>query len=97
VEFNGDNTMKQLLIATAALSLIGGAAFAQTTTAAPGDAASPPATYPICTSKHEDSCVNRSQATRMASNGMHMRMHHMKHMSSSTMTTDAAPAPTPSQ
>ena len=117
--------MKQFLIATAALSLIGGAAFAQTTTATPDanqpaapmrsapaaaptdstaapmsapaaapdasmtptppatdmssasstststmaantPAGSPPAAYPVCTSKHEDRCVNRYQATRMA-------------------------------
>jgi hypothetical protein len=155
--------MKQLLIATAALSLIGGAAFAQTTAATPGayaspgstqgaqagadpstgtndnsnvapgatttapvnnggaaqtpssaasdtsgstsmpnasdsngatasNMASPPASYPVCTSKHEDRCVNRSQATRMASNGM--RTRHMKSTSSST-TTDQTPTATP--
>lgn len=129
--------MKQLLIATAALSLLGGAAFAQTTPnnptgnpisdstapagttmggqaatgdmpqaadgspAAPSTGANPapssamspgmstdststgamaspppasptttadatPATYPVCTSKHQDRCVNRAQATRTA-------------------------------
>ncbi len=81
--------MKPLLIATAALSLIGGAAFAQSATApqsmgdptptnAPGNmtpntSPSPPSrytpqtTYPVGTSKHEDRCVNRSQAMRVAS------------------------------
>jgi hypothetical protein len=171
VEFNGDETMKQLLIATAALSLIGGAAFAQTAnnptnnpisdsaapagvgisgvTHAPAQAAdgssptsqaganmppqkssagaytpspsqsdpspsapgisgstavasndsagSPPATYPVCTSKHEDRCVNRYQATRLASNNG-MRSHHMKSMSSSTTTpTDQSSTATPGQ
>ncbi len=167
--------MKQLLIATAALSLIGGAAFAQTTGATPGAYASPgstqgaqagtdpstgandssnvtpgattttapmnnsgssaqmpstsmpstsmpsaptsdtsssmpsgsmasntpsgsaPSSYPVCTSKHEDRCLNRSQSTRMANNGM--RMHHMKSLSSSSTapaTNDQAqPAATP--
>ena len=165
--------MKQLLIATAALSLIGGAAFAQTTGATPGAYASPgstqgaqagadpstgtndnsnvapgatstmpvngagsnsampssqmpsaqtpsasdtsstmpsgsmasntpsgspPSAYPVCTSKHEDRCVNRSQSTRMASNGS--RAHHMKSMSSSSSSAPAAsdqaqPAATP--
>jgi hypothetical protein len=130
--------MKQLLIATAALSLIGGAAFARTNTASqsmggttpatspggmtpnagasapssytsdPGSnpasstamtpganpassmanasnepAGSPPATYPVCTSKHEDRCVNRSQATRVAS----VRTHKMRAAPSPMTTT----------
>ena len=50
---------------------------------APADAAS--TTYPVCTSKHEDHCVNRSQATRMAS------ASHVKKTKHS-----AAPAPAPS-
>jgi hypothetical protein len=118
--------MKSILIATAALSLMGGAAFAQTSTApngqtsdmsapaasAPADrngstdaggapnasssdmsapsassgaantapmasdstgamasnapTGSAPESYPVCTSKHEDRCVNRYQATRAA-------------------------------
>jgi hypothetical protein len=147
-EPNGEEFMRNLLIATAALSLIGGAAFAQnssmttpptdhpsaetpagvgqggqiaggmtpanadgtpstasappaapmssdTGTSAPSttDTASAPApadasssamasaapeSYPVCTSKHEDRCVNRSQATRTA------MVHHHMHRQAST-------------
>jgi hypothetical protein len=131
--------MRHLLIASAALALVGGAAFAQAPTgamqekaagqdavspngAAPTGAMSggsmnsgaprsgptqnatdssndamasnapagaPPESYPICTSKHQDRCVNRSQATRMAS----ARPHHMKTAPSSddTASTPATP------
>jgi len=151
--------MKTFLIATAALSIMGGAAFAQTTAATPGamaspgstqgamagtdpstgstDAApaagsstatpapsagasmpdsstsapmvsgstmaantpsgSPPAAYPVCTSKKEDRCVNRYQATRTAST---MHMKKMKHAATmapdAAATGDQAPAATPS-
>lgn len=131
--------MKTFLIATAALSLIGGAAFAQsmatpdaaaapaaadpaqaaatpdvsapaaatpdasttTTTststtstmtpmASNAPAGAPPESYPICKSKAQDRCVNRSQATTMA------RSHKMKHMKTTDTTeTGAAPAAAP--
>ena len=135
--------MKQFLIATAALSLIGGAAFAQTSStmpdasqtamspaATPAPAAapmtdssmtptapaadmssttttstttvaantpsgSPPATYPICTSKHEDRCVNRYQATRMASTS-HMKKTRHAMTTTETTTTGEQPAASPS-
>jgi hypothetical protein len=137
--------MRNLLIATAALSLIGGAAFAQNssmttpqtdspnaqtpagsgqsagdtmpanadgarstppatpmpsdssmstpsttdTTPAPADgsgamASAAPESYPVCTSKHEDRCVNPSQATRTAMVHRRMRSH--------TTTTETQPS-----
>lgn len=153
--------MKTFLIATAALSIMGGAAFAQTTAATPGAMASPgstqgamagtdpstgandtapaasdstatpapsagassssmsdssaaapassastmaantpsgspPAAYPVCTSKKEDRCVNRYQATRTAST-MHMKkMKHSAASSDTSATGEQAPAATPS-
>jgi hypothetical protein len=65
------------------------------TVAANTPSGSPPATYPICTSKHEDRCVNRYQATRMASTS-HMKRTKHSAATMDTTTTGDQPAASPS-
>jgi hypothetical protein len=74
--------MKSFLIATGALSLIGGAAFAQT----PANGASAtPQSYPVCKSERQDRCIQSSQATNMD------RAHRMRRVKSME-TADVAPS-----
>jgi hypothetical protein len=47
-------------------------------------ASAAPESYPVCTSKHEDKCVNRSQATRTA------MVHHR--VRSHTTTSETQPS-----
>ena len=57
-----------------------------TTTASTPPAAAPQESYPVCTAKLKDHCVNRSQESGEATT---TRTHRMKH----TSTTQTTPAP----
>ncbi len=63
--------MKRLLIATAALSALAGAALAQP--AYDSSQGQAPSDYPRCTHKGQDRCM---AGGHMGGHHMHMKMHH---------------------
>jgi hypothetical protein len=71
-------------------------------TVANAPAGAPPSSYPVCTHKGEDRCMQRGGAHEESSSkhmkhAKHMAKHHMKAKKTMEAAPAAAPAPTPAQ